>query len=82
MTYLIVKQLLFQLAEVIRKKIDPTVEAEKEEPSELVPNMTEPIVVSGTLPGDWNFLRIRKPGKVKEIENNTTIQEIVSLCDM
>ncbi|KAK6624035.1 hypothetical protein RUM44_010893 [Polyplax serrata] len=75
------------LAEVIRKKIDPTVEAEKEEPSELVPNMTEPIVVSGTLPGDWNFLRIRKPGKVKEIENNTTIQEIGNIlttgdCEM
>ena len=52
-------------------------DTENEKPSELVPDMKEPLIFYGSLPGDWNFLHIKRPGKNKEIDTNTTIQQIV-----
>ncbi|KAK6624034.1 hypothetical protein RUM44_010892 [Polyplax serrata] len=57
-----------KLANILRGKIDPTIEDATVETSDLVPELKAPLLVYCQLPGELNLLMIRKPGKELDLE--------------
>ena len=70
---------LFQLAKILKNKIDPTIEEKFHLPKDTLLEMKSPLIIYCQLPGDLYFFTIKKPGKEIDRETACNFMDYVNI---